>query len=313
MSDQQKRRSPRYRVAVPVTFLDSKSGQSEHRTVDVSRGGVFVQSEMPRAIRQLVRLKLEVPPVGAPVEVHGMVVHVITPDEASANGTTPGMGIEFFGFGGDPRQIWEDFLRSVQSGAVQAYQSAAPPVQAPPEPEPDGLIDDSLPPVGAESFSTTPAPFASAAVPQAYQPPPASYGPPPQGRPPRPSPAGGVQPQRQLPSARASTVCRVFPVPMPVVDSLYELHDNEMVTGAMFLCTPVQVPVGDRVVLRVIHPNSQESFDLHGIVQSVSVDPRYPGLTLALRPSTLARREKFMEFINRGLPEEDLSYDLVDE
>jgi Tfp pilus assembly protein PilZ len=103
-----------------------------------------------------------------------------------------------------------------------------------------------------------------------------------------------------------SLVCRVFPVPVQAVEQLYELYERELVTGKMFVCTPVRVPVGERVVLRIQHPHSRDSFDLHGLVESIHPDPSYPGLNLALRPSTMARRERFKEFITRGAPGNDV-------
>ena len=81
----------------------------------------------------------------------------------------------------------------------------------------------------------------------------------------------------------------------------------------MFVCTQEMLNIGDRVAIRIIHPVNGNDYDLHGKVQQVHSNPQYPGLSITLRPSTLARREKFRAFIEEGLPEEEVGYDLIDD
>lgn len=288
MSESDRRKAPRFPVALPVTFLDTKTS-TPLSTVDVSRGGVFVQSDEPRPLRQLVRLRIDIPAQGEVIEVHGMVVHTRGAADEASDGQPAGIGIEFFGFGGQPRQMWEDLLRGLQAGqpigGVGGNEAGAPI---------DGEFEVStVDPVGSNFAGGLDAPATTPDASAAAAPPPAQ----------EPAAAG-----------RAKLVCRVFPVPLQNAEQLYELYERELVTGSMFVCTPVKIPVGDRVVLRIQHPNSGEAFDFHGLVQTQHADPTYPGLTLALRPSTLARRERFKAFVDRGIPvaNNDFDFDFDD-
>jgi hypothetical protein len=184
------------------------------------------------------------------------------------------MGVEFIAFGGEPRQRWEDFLRQLQAQAKPA--SPTPQHISPtPRPSPMSFDQDASPP-----FS-----------------------------PPR---APDVKISHKAPK-KQKFVRSVFPIPLQEVDQLYEIYERDFGEGVMFLYTREKIPIGERVTARIIHPINLEEFDIHGKVQQIHVDPQYPGLTLAIRPSTLARREKFRAFIEAGLPEEDIGIDFIEE
>lgn len=78
-------------------------------TDDVSFRGVFLRTDSPPPLMQLIRIKFTLPPDNVPLLVHGMGVKIVTAQEA--RGRSPGVGIEFYGFDGEPRQRWEQFVR----------------------------------------------------------------------------------------------------------------------------------------------------------------------------------------------------------
>lgn len=337
----------------------------ELRTADISRGGVFVKTESPKAIRQLLRLKITFDPAKPPIEVHGMVVHATDPAQSTATGEPVGMGVEFIAFGGEPRERWEQFLRRLSLSPMQT-QNAAPFVAGPSQPGPP---HDSFAPAEPQ-FNETGQQYQSAEQPyqqQEYQQPIQQYSeqqygqqqafqqpvvqqPYQQQQPQQAYPQQEYQqpyqqaqqqssapsayqhqpfdiqqfedpyhqqaqqspaPQQQTP--RRNIVNTVFPIPVETPDQLYEIYERDLVAGVMFVCTTERLTIGDRVTMRIIHPTSRDEFDLNGKVQQLHDNPQYPGLSVALRPSTLAKREKFRAFIEAGLPVEDMSLDLIDE
>jgi Tfp pilus assembly protein PilZ len=265
-------------------------------TSDVSRGGVFIKTDVPKSKRQLLRIQLDLGDKKAPIEVHGMVVHTVSPEEATERGEAPGLGIEFIAFGGEPRQRWEDYIRQLPG---QPRTSPFPPVSAPVAvPERPASTTPSTPPAAA------PEPVKRPVLPAAGD---AS------GFPMTP---GQVAPNVKITHKRPkreSLVRHVFPIPLEDIQQLYEIYERDFTSGWMFLYTGEKIPIGERVTARLIHPLNGDEFDIHAKVKEVHEDPSYPGLTLAIRPSTLARREKFRAFIEQGIPEEDLSVDMVDE
>jgi Tfp pilus assembly protein PilZ len=321
-----------------VQVVGSKTAE-QYVTADISRGGVFVKTDMPKSVRHLLRLKIAYADGVDPLEVHGMVVHTTTPADAVSTGETPGMGIEFIAFGGAPRERWESYVRSlVQAQTSQVARSSGTYTAA----EVFGGQPTAAAPVNRSAVPQRGSPSQMRFNPQQqqqqrpsqqiklqsppqqqrpsqmqYQPPQQQGGWPQQYQPPQQRPSQmqyqPQQQQQQPAEPRKKIVQVVFPIPVRSVDQLYEIYERELVAGKMFVCTPEQLNSGDRVALRIIHPVSQQEYDLYGKVERVHTDPQYPGLIVNLRPSTVARREKFRSFIEEGLPEEELPTDLVEE
>ena len=306
MGGPQDRRSPRIPTELKVRVVGPK-GTTDYTTYDVSRGGVFIKTDSPKSMRQLLRLEIL---LGADeknvIETHGMVVHTISAAEADGREEPPGMGIEFIAFGGDPRQKWEDFLRTAPSKPAPAAAS----------PSPNPLKDSS------PQLPLTPSP-----TPGAVSQSPAPMQPLAAGILPDPTPgaaeiAGAAQNRvasnvkirhKRGPKKKKKIVRHIFPIPLAEVEQLYEIYERDFTSGQMFIYTTEKIPIGERVSARVIHPINLDEFDIHGKVQIIHDDPQYPGLTLAIRPSTLARREKYRAFIESGLPVEDVSMMIEDE
>lgn len=138
------RRAQRIPVNLTVQVIGAKSRVTYH-TADVSRVGLFIHTDTPRPERQLVRLRIELGG-GEPLEAHGMVVRSITSEEASRDGASPGMGIEFYGFGGEPQRRWESYLTAL-SAAYGRVRDGRKPRTWPPRQRTDGpgpLLPDEL-------------------------------------------------------------------------------------------------------------------------------------------------------------------------
>ena len=82
---------------------------------DVSFRGLFLASDAPPPLRQLIRIETRLPPGGVPFATHGMVVHVVEPGDPG--GHSPGFGVQFYGMG-DERRAWEAFVQHVQQSAI---------------------------------------------------------------------------------------------------------------------------------------------------------------------------------------------------
>jgi uncharacterized protein (TIGR02266 family) len=119
------RRHP-YRVRLTLT----RGGQElVAQTEDVSFTGIFIRMDTPLPTRQLVRLRLVLPPDGDELSVMGMVARHFP---ATAD-LPPGVGIQFYSLGIAERRRWDQFIRLVTQGrAGEATPAPAPP--AAPEP-----------------------------------------------------------------------------------------------------------------------------------------------------------------------------------
>jgi len=138
------RRAQRIPVNLSVQVIGGRTRMTYH-TVDVSRVGIFIHTDTPRTERQLVRLRVDLGS-GDPLEAHGMVVRAITPDEAGDEGLASGMGIEFYGFGGDPQRRWEAYLTAL-SAAYGRVRDGQKPATWPPRYRPghqDSLLPDEV-------------------------------------------------------------------------------------------------------------------------------------------------------------------------
>lgn len=238
MSSPRLRRAQRIPVNLSVQVIGGRNRMTYH-TVDVSRVGLFIHTDTPRPERQLVRLRIDLGS-GDPLEAHGMVVRAISAGEAAAEGMAPGMGIEFYGFGGEAQRRWEAYLTALSA----AY----------------GRVRDGRKPA--------------------------------------------TWPPRYRPGQRESLLPDEVVVPVPVsdVETLYELCEADIPRGTTFVPAPHRLPVGCNVCLRICHPVTHQSYDLHGKVMQLHDEPHFPGIAVALRPGVQIRREEFRQFIEKALP-----------
>jgi uncharacterized protein (TIGR02266 family) len=94
LSDESRRAFPRVPTQFAVRFATVQDFVLEY-AANISAGGVFVHSNDPPPMNSVVRVEMELPGGGPPVPARAMVVHRVTPEEAQAKGTLPGMGVQF--------------------------------------------------------------------------------------------------------------------------------------------------------------------------------------------------------------------------
>jgi hypothetical protein len=84
------------------------------RTEDVSFQGLFLEMDEPLPLRQLVRLRLLLPPFNREFVAHGMAVHAV-----HAEGDRPtGVGVQLYALDRAARIIWTDFVARVRQGEL---------------------------------------------------------------------------------------------------------------------------------------------------------------------------------------------------
>jgi len=307
----EKRRFPRFEVILPVELKDRGRVQ-DLVTSDASRHGVYLRTDSPRPVRQLLQLKFQLPD-GAALEVMGMVARSVPPAEAGDQG--PGMGVDFFAMSKGARDVWENFVREL-TRAAKAIEAQA-------------KIEAERPPVDEEAAVQIPEPEGSVTRPASQKPQRVKI-PEPRGDPtkkaplrPRkgqskiPEPEGSVtKPSQQRPrkatrledlfdelpndaalpeqvasespedlSSKAKKQMPQAPVrrkQLRYVASfmvrlkdkarLRQFYTRDIGGGGMFLKTPLLKKEGDDVQLVLIHPESDQEFRLGGTVARVSKD-----------------------------------------
>ena len=71
---------------------------------NISRGGIFIASDHPPPLREILELSLDLPDGKGPVKTQAEVVHRVTPEEARADGRRAGAGLQFVGSDDEFRQ-----------------------------------------------------------------------------------------------------------------------------------------------------------------------------------------------------------------
>lgn len=92
--------------------------------------GLFLATDSPPPLRQLIRIETRLPPSGVSFATHGMVVHVVEPGDSG--GHCPGFGVQFYGMG-DERRAWESYVQYVQQSslALPDRRDTRPPTNRP--------------------------------------------------------------------------------------------------------------------------------------------------------------------------------------
>lgn len=101
--------------------------------------------------------------------------------------------------------------------------------------------------------------------------------------------------QRATPRRLAS-----FLVRMRDVSRLREVYTRDISDGGMFVSTPLLRPIGSEVSLVVVHPASDEEFELYGTVARIQEGPP-KGMGIRLGGFEGEEREAFKRFIETGV------------
>ena len=99
------RRHPRIKCEIPVRLVRAQ-GILELRSVDVSREGLMVLSDVKPRPREVIKLVV-FPPKGPPIKAMALVARLIP-------GPPPGLGLQFFSLASEDRERWEEFLRELE-------------------------------------------------------------------------------------------------------------------------------------------------------------------------------------------------------
>lgn len=116
-----RRRDTRYSIRFPVQLWHAKRSESLV-TEDVSHGGIFVCTDSPPPLLQLVRVQLVLPIGGRALTAHGMTVHVVEPDNTQER--VAGIGVQFYALDQPTREAWEHFVRHVEANYPKATDQA---------------------------------------------------------------------------------------------------------------------------------------------------------------------------------------------
>src|SRR5688500_5953443 len=113
MAGAEQRRDRRFPLHLPVQLSFGRT-KSTLTTDDIGFRGVFLRTDSPPVLRQLVSLQMELAP-GEVFACHGMAVHVVTTSDAAKR--TPGVGIQFYALDDRARKRWNTFVEQLQRSA----------------------------------------------------------------------------------------------------------------------------------------------------------------------------------------------------
>jgi len=119
------RRDARYPARI-VARVIRRNQTIEFLTNDVSFRGVFIRTDAPPALRQLVKMEL-VLPSGIVVSGHAMVVHVAAAPggQEKGEGVIPGVGLQFWGPLMHMKE-WEQFIHHLKHRQRAGTATAKP-------------------------------------------------------------------------------------------------------------------------------------------------------------------------------------------
>jgi hypothetical protein len=100
----------RFKIRVAVTFL-AGAQRCALLTDYVGFRGVFVRTDSPPPLMNLLRIELALPDDLGTITMHGMVTQIVLPQDKAG---VPGVEIAFFAKTGDPSRIWDQFINHVR-------------------------------------------------------------------------------------------------------------------------------------------------------------------------------------------------------
>ncbi|MCX5732597.1 MAG: PilZ domain-containing protein [Deltaproteobacteria bacterium] len=122
----EQRRDRRYRYQMQAVLL--RGGREVSLlTGDVSFRGLFLRTDDPPPLRQLLQVKLKLPPENGELVAHAMAVFVVP---AGAAGQTPGVGLQLYAVSAEVRQRWDGFVRWVAKAHPESLDTPMKPVAA---------------------------------------------------------------------------------------------------------------------------------------------------------------------------------------
>jgi hypothetical protein len=266
------------RLPFRVRLILSRGGQAVAAwTEDVSFAGIFVRMDTLLPVRQLVRLKLTLPPENDELSAMGMVARHIP----ARGALPPGVGIQFYSLGTAERRRWTRFIQ---------FAAASNEVTAPIP------LDEETPVAEAVSLDDL---FSDL-----DPPPPPPETPPPVARLPAPMPPTPEPEPIRRSYTRYPTALQVR---LHSVEDLETLYTRNVSKGGLYFGTTLDLPEGTPLKLSVIHPRTADHFTFEATVRWRDTSAE-PGLGLEFSEFSEARREAFFEFIRSEIPVEEVEY-----
>ena len=106
-------RAPRVEYELPVAY-SSVSGFVTDWAVNLSRGGLYINTDKPLPVDTVVRLLVTLPGAHFPVELKGRVTRINAMGAVAAN-QSPGMAVEFVDVDDDKRPRIGEFVERLRS------------------------------------------------------------------------------------------------------------------------------------------------------------------------------------------------------
>lgn len=314
-NSEERRRYPRLPIQLPVVVI-GRRGRRELLTDDINRGGLFVRTDEPGRVRELLEVAVDIGN-GEVIESVAVVRHLVSPEVGARSGRAPGMGVQFFGMGRTAMARWEEFVDEV----ADAQDDEADPRRAPEPASPfSGRDDMSIVrkrrelELAANDAPTPVVPVDPAALeagtfalPDGFRPGKDSLDTPavpdlPRAQAPDQTDGGPHDPIRRMHPRFASA----FTVRMPDAAALEVFATRDISAGGIFLATDRVIAIGERVRVVVVHPETKGEFELAGEVVRVSEkSARTPaGLGIRFVDVDASARERLDRFVRSAIPDE---------
>ena len=312
-----RRRQARVPVQIQVTVKAGHFGTAL-LTGDLNRGGLFIRTDDPRRLRQLVELEIDLHDGKEPISTLAVVRHRISANEAREYGRIPGMGVQFYGMSNQTRRRWETFTLKLTGeyqrfagdgigpGVASTHQATPRSKQrsrevwasdTPMPPDEDTKIEIPPPEDPTEEELGTDDPMLSAPFNGDVDP--------------DETPAGPVL--RMVGDEVIDKIRRDevryeadFKVRMPTIEKLHEFMTRDISAGGIFLRTKRAVEAGTVVQVLVIHPETEQEFGLAGKVVRVHNDESGNPTGLGIKFTGLDNETTadLRQFVVSGVPDD---------
>jgi len=91
-------------------------------TEDISHSGIFVRTDTPNNLRQLVQIELVLPTTGQHLRILAMVAHRLSVPEARMLARIPGMGLNLYGLGPAQVETWTHFVDAAMDEYDESHE-----------------------------------------------------------------------------------------------------------------------------------------------------------------------------------------------
>jgi uncharacterized protein (TIGR02266 family) len=108
------RRNRRFGVELDVAF-DNFTSHAVQRSTNISKAGIFVQSDLSLPLHTNLNLKVTLPS-GEQLTTTAEVIHIVTPDQAAGRAYPAGLGLRFLHSNSEFRRRLSSFITDLQSG-----------------------------------------------------------------------------------------------------------------------------------------------------------------------------------------------------